>query len=160
MFCDTYISINIVVLFYRDTIREREAEMRSKVTAIHELDVTAEYPLTALQEPDKYDIMVSSCCFECASRTLDGYRTAVRNMTSLLSPGGYFIVVGELGASFYKVGNYRFPSVTINRDQVHRIFSDAGYDIIKFSEMVPPVPGGDPTTDFYSMFVMLARKKQ
>ncbi|XP_021367188.1 nicotinamide N-methyltransferase-like isoform X2 [Mizuhopecten yessoensis] len=137
---------------------ERQSEMRSKVKNIFPIDVTKQ-SLLGTPPSQTYDIIIASLCFEAASRNLTDYENCVKNVSSVLRNGGHLIVCGELDATFYKVGDFRFPSVTISKEQAKKIYNEQGFDIVEFNDLVPPHPGEDPSSDFHSMFMMLAKKR-
>jgi len=78
-------------------------------------------------------------------------------VTSLLKPGGYLALFGVLNDSFYVVNNIKFPCAKTSTEQLKSIYSELGYDIIRFETMV--APDDDELCDYEGQFAMLAKNK-
>ena len=54
--------------------------------------------------------------------------------SQLLKPGGHLIVVDLLGEDYYTIGNHKFKVLNANKDMIQRIYTEAGYHIIKWKQ--------------------------
>jgi hypothetical protein len=98
---------------------------------------------------------------EAANSSLAEYQQAVANITSLLKPGGHIFVAGMLDQTYYNVGKYKFTHVKTSKEDIQRIYSEAGYAIERWQEIPEqyksPVES-NPYSDFGSAFVLVGKK--
>ena len=95
--------------------------------------------------------LVSGC------KDLDQYRSSLRNVVSLLVPGGYFIDVSVLSCPFYVVGGEKFACVSLTKDELLGAVKDAGVDVIKCFEENIKVE--EKMTEMFGALVVFGRKK-
>ena len=75
------------------------------------------------------DVIVTSLCLEGACTTYDQYKQALRNIASLLKPGGKLVLFGVLNSIFYRNGKHYFQDLTLTEDQVKNAVSGADLSI-------------------------------
>lgn len=112
-----------------------EARTRDAIRAIVRIDVLDDDPLgkTWFQ---RFDCILTSLCLESACRDLESYEKSLKSLTRLLKPNGVFIITGTLNQTFYKVGDTKWPVLSLNLDTILEIFNRNGY-IIEFSMSDP-----------------------
>lgn len=105
--------------------------MRRAVKQVLKCDVTQSQPLGAVSLP-LADCLLSTLCLDAACPDLPAFRAALRNLSSLLKPGGYLVIIDALKSNYYMVGEQRFPSVCLDREAVEAAVREAGYAIKQF----------------------------
>lgn len=105
--------------------------MRRAVKQVLKCDVTQSQPLGAVSLPPA-DCLLSTLCLDAACPDLPAYRTALRNLSSLLKPGGYLVIVDALKSSYYMIGEQRFSSLCLGQEAVETSVREAGYTIKQF----------------------------
>ena len=66
------------------------------------------------------------------------YRTAMKNIASLLKPGGYFIEAEAIGCPFYVVGKETFSCLSLTKENVLSACKESGIDVLQtFDEKIP-----------------------
>ncbi|XP_045412484.1 nicotinamide N-methyltransferase [Lemur catta] len=110
---------------------EKEEKLRQTVTQVLKCDVTQSQPLGAVSL-QAADCLLSTLCLDAACPDLPTYRTALRNLRSLLKPGGFLVVADVLKCSHYMIGEQRFSSLAVDREAVEAAVREAGYAIEQF----------------------------
>ncbi|OWF43732.1 nicotinamide N-methyltransferase-like [Mizuhopecten yessoensis] len=141
----------------KTTAADRQKQMRIKVKDIFHIDIKTEQPLGS-NNIEKFDIITSSYCLEAVTHSLNEFHACIHNIASLLKINGHIIVAGELEASRYVVGDYKFKCVAVSQSDVYNSFEQAGFRIESFREMSAPNPGKDLLSDFKGAYVMVAKK--
>ncbi|KAK3593396.1 hypothetical protein CHS0354_021971 [Potamilus streckersoni] len=142
------------------SFKERQDEIRRKIKNIVFCDVTEPNPVASTSVDGViFDAITSSNCLEAASNTLDGYANCVRNIASLLKPGGYLVLEGSLEMTFYRYGELKFQSNPINKDQLQDIIQNEGFEILSLQVLnYTPRPEETYYTDCKNEFAMVAKK--
>ncbi|KAM8927192.1 nicotinamide N-methyltransferase-like [Pelodytes ibericus] len=141
-----------------DTWEKKEEKLRTRVKHVLKCDVTKSNPLDPEVIPPA-DGLLSICCLEVACTDFTAYQTALRNISSLLKPGGHLVLLGCLGDTFYRVGNQEFFSLPLDEQSVRKAVEDAGYtikemDVLNVRDTAPPAH----LTGSNGNFFLLARK--
>ncbi|XP_046373088.2 indolethylamine N-methyltransferase-like [Haliotis rufescens] len=92
-----------------DSVSNREASMREKVSGIIPCDIRNENPFAPCFIPAA-DIITSSLCMEAVALSIPEYESYAAQLASVLRPGGHLVLFGCVGGSFYTVGTSRFSS--------------------------------------------------
>ncbi|KAL3871345.1 hypothetical protein ACJMK2_039352 [Sinanodonta woodiana] len=144
------------------SIEERQDELRRKIKNIVFCDVTKPNPVAStVVDGDLFDAITCSNCLEVASITLDEYAKSVRNLSSLLKPGGHLVLEGALEQTFYRVGDFSFKCTPINEDQLRDIFQKEGFEILSLQDLnenYTPHKDESNYSDFKNAFAMVAKK--
>ncbi|XP_066101203.1 nicotinamide N-methyltransferase [Saccopteryx bilineata] len=111
--------------------QEKEEKLRRAVTQVLKCDVTQSQPLGTASLPPA-DCLLSTLCLHAACPDLPAYRAALRNLGSLLKPGGHLVLVDALNSSYYMIGEQRFSSLCLGRDAIKAAVTEAGYAIKQF----------------------------
>lgn len=101
----------------QEQIDEREAQARQRVTCVLPGDAFDANPLG----PEKrgfYTLVASHYCAEGATTDKNEWQNCMRNITSMVAPGGIFILSACGAASFYCVGGRNFPCAGVTGQDV------------------------------------------
>uniref|UniRef100_A0A8C4YH39 Nicotinamide N-methyltransferase n=1 Tax=Gopherus evgoodei TaxID=1825980 RepID=A0A8C4YH39_9SAUR len=137
---------------------EKEAKLRKTIKQVLKCDVHQSNPMNPIVLPPA-DCLVSSLCLEAACKDLTTYRIALKNIGSLLKPGGHLVLSGVLGCSFYMVGPKRFSSLVLGEEFLREALSDTGFIIQEFEVLIRD-DNTDDSCDFSGKFFILARKEE
>uniref|UniRef100_A0A8C3J6E0 Nicotinamide N-methyltransferase n=1 Tax=Calidris pygmaea TaxID=425635 RepID=A0A8C3J6E0_9CHAR len=121
---------------------EKEEKLRQKVRQVLKCDVTKANPTDPVSLPPA-DCVVSTLCLEAACKDLATFRGALRNVGTLLKPGGHLVMVTVLRETYYAFNNVVFSCLRLEKDEVEEAVEGAGFEV-RFSEVQPcPPTGGD-----------------
>uniref|UniRef100_F7C1T9 Indolethylamine N-methyltransferase n=1 Tax=Equus caballus TaxID=9796 RepID=F7C1T9_HORSE len=107
---------------------EKEEKLRAVVKRVLKCDANLGNPLAPVVLPPA-DCVLTLLAMECACCSLDAYRAALRNLASLLKPGGHLVTVVTLRLKSYMVGKRQFSCVPLEKEEVEQAVLDAGFDI-------------------------------
>uniref|UniRef100_A0A7N5P9E6 Nicotinamide N-methyltransferase n=1 Tax=Ailuropoda melanoleuca TaxID=9646 RepID=A0A7N5P9E6_AILME len=110
---------------------EKEEKLRRTVRRVLKCDVTQSRPLGAVSLPPA-DCLLSTLCLDAACPDLPAYCAALRNLGSLLKPGGFLVVVDALKSSYYMIGEQRFSSLCLGQEAIEAAVREAGYSVERF----------------------------
>ncbi|KAG8524573.1 Nicotinamide N-methyltransferase [Galemys pyrenaicus] len=110
---------------------EKEEKLRRTVTQVLKCDVTQSRPLGAAHLPPA-DCVLSTLCLDAACADLPTYHTALRNLSGLLKPRGFLVLVDALKSSYYMIGEQRFSSLSLGRQAIEAAVREAGFTIQQF----------------------------
>ncbi|XP_004604763.2 nicotinamide N-methyltransferase [Sorex araneus] len=115
----------------RVKVPEKEEKLRRAIKRVLKCDVTQSQPLGAVALPQA-DCLLSTLCLDAACPDLPTYRSALRNLGSLLKPGGVLVLVDALQSSYYMIGEQKFSSLCLGREAIEAAVTEAGYTIEQF----------------------------
>ncbi|KAM4691841.1 nicotinamide N-methyltransferase-like [Rhinophrynus dorsalis] len=142
----------------RKTWTEKEEQLRKTITKVLKCDVLQRNPVDPVVLP-QVDCVLCSLCLEGASKDFETYIAVLKNITSLLKPGGHLVMCGTLGCTFYTVGKVRFTPLTTNEEFLRGALNVAGYDIERLEFSVKPEGYVSDTADYSAYFVVQAKKR-
>ncbi|XP_030077009.1 nicotinamide N-methyltransferase [Microcaecilia unicolor] len=134
---------------------EKEAKVRRTVKRILKCDVNKRNPLEPLVLPAA-DCLLTSLCLQAACKDEDGVYSAMENMSSLLKPGGYLVMGGVLGSTFYTVGGKTFFNMPLHKDLLEKAISQSGFEILQ--QITQNITNPITKSDYYGHYFILARK--
>lgn len=100
-------------------IHAREQLVREKLTRCLIGDARRHHPLGE-SHAGSYECVVSCYCADSATATKHDWFRYLQSITSLLAPGGQFVVAALRNCTSYGVGNHRFPSARIDEHDLRR----------------------------------------
>jgi hypothetical protein len=100
-----------------DAVARRETATRERITSVMPVDVRATDPFGPAAR-DSYPLVTSHYCAEAISTDKAVFRENMRNLASLVSPGGLLITSACGAADFYKVGARNFPCSGVTAQEV------------------------------------------
>ncbi|XP_060106508.1 nicotinamide N-methyltransferase-like [Heteronotia binoei] len=112
----------------REKWAQKLEKVRSSVKRVLKCDVTQPNPLAPLSLPPA-DCILSVYCLELASKDLPAFHSALKNIGSLLKPGGHLLLFTALESSFYMLGQCRFGCLYLEQKTIEEAVKEAGFDI-------------------------------
>lgn len=107
-------------------IEERKKLIRSKITAYFYCNAFHKIPL--LKTPRVYyDIINVNFVPESITSRRDKWLLALKNITSLVKPGGLFIITALKHAAYYELGDKVFPAVDISEIDLMDVLEVNGF---------------------------------
>lgn len=142
---------------YREPWKEKEQRLKKKLIKILPIDVHQPNPLGfALSQPA--DALVSAFCLEAVSPDRPSFDQALRNVTTLLKPGGHFLMIGALEESFYLAGEAKLSVVPVREADVKESFARSGYRVHSFHSYDMPSSLKIGVDDVQGIFFIHAQK--
>ncbi|XP_065273253.1 nicotinamide N-methyltransferase-like [Emys orbicularis] len=114
---------------------EKEEKFRRTVKQVLECDVSKFNPVTFASLPPA-DCLLLCHCLEATCNDLSTYRAALKNVSSLLKPGGHLLMVTTMKCNYYMTGQHKFPCLFLEKEVLEEAVKEAGYDILQF-EVTP-----------------------
>ncbi|XP_059587756.1 nicotinamide N-methyltransferase-like [Alligator mississippiensis] len=143
----------------RNKWAEKEGKLRGAIKCILKCDVHKSNPLDPVVLPPA-DCLVSSLCLEAACKDHSSYRAALRNISSLLKPGGHLVLSGDLGTSFYMVGPKKFFCLVLTEEFLRGALSATGFAIQEFDVLSRDDDTMQEICHFSGMYFIVARKEK
>ncbi|XP_065425100.1 nicotinamide N-methyltransferase-like [Chrysemys picta bellii] len=119
----------------RNKWAEKEEKLRRTVKQVLECDVTKFNPVTFASLPPA-DWLLICHCLEGICNDLSTYRAALKNVSSLLKPGGHLLLVTAMRSNYYMIGQHKVPCLFLEKEVLEEAVKEAGYDILQF-EVTP-----------------------
>nr|XP_056716363.1 nicotinamide N-methyltransferase-like [Euleptes europaea] len=139
----------------REKWAQKEEKVRRTIKQVLKCDVTGLNPLAPLSLPPA-DCLLSTLCLEGACKDLPSFRAALKNISSLVKPGGHLVLFTILEETFYMVGQRQFSCLYLDQKSVEEAVKEAGFDI----KWLEANTFGCPETlyDAKGLCVLVARK--
>ncbi|XP_015271812.1 PREDICTED: phenylethanolamine N-methyltransferase, partial [Gekko japonicus] len=137
--------------------KEKEQKLKKKLKKTLPIDVHQPHPLGSLLG-QRADALVSSFCLEAVSLDRQSFDRALRNVTTLLKPGGHFLMIGALEESFYLAGEAKLQVVPLREADVQEAFAKSGYRTRSFRSYVMPPSLKIGVDDVQGIFFIHAQK--
>ncbi|NXU42256.1 NNMT methyltransferase, partial [Drymodes brunneopygia] len=139
----------------REKWAEKQEKVRKKVKQVLKCDVTKANPTSPVTLPPA-DCIVTTLCLEGACKDLATFRSALRNISTLLKPGGHLVMLTVLGETYYVFGKQIYSSLCLQKHEVEEAVVAAGFEV-RLSE-AQPYEADDDTTDIKGILGLVARK--
>ena len=81
------------------------------------------------------DAITTSLCLESACPDLPSYAKALKNVVSLLKPGGMLVLMGIFNSPMYAIGHKVFKSLEMQNQDVHNAIEAAGLKVLKVYDL-------------------------
>ncbi|XP_078496162.1 nicotinamide N-methyltransferase-like [Lissotriton helveticus] len=137
---------------------EKQSMWQKKIKQPVKYDVSKSNPLSPTLLPQA-DCLLLSHCLEAHVTDKETFITAMKNVTTLLKPGGNLVIIACLEESYYMVGNYKFPHLCIDEDFVRKALCDTGYDIVELHVSSRTVNQLYDVADYTAFIIVNARKR-
>lgn len=105
-----------------EEIFDRECLARARITALLEVDVRRDSPLTTAQR--QYATVLSAFCADSATPDREEWRLYMRRIIGLVRPGGTLLLAALGQTHAYYVGGKAFPSPALDEGDVARVLQD------------------------------------
>lgn len=109
-----------------EQVQERDDLLRSKVTRVLACDAFSSQPLGEDHE-GFYPLVASHYCAEACTTDKEEWRACMRNIASLVAPGGTLILSSCGEAAAYAVGERNFPCAGVDAVDVLACLRDIGF---------------------------------
>ncbi|NXI02911.1 NNMT methyltransferase, partial [Pachycephala philippinensis] len=139
----------------REKWAEKQEKLRKKVKQVLKCDVTKANP-TGPVSLAPADCIVSTLCLEGACKDLATFRSALRNISTLLKPGGHLVMVTALGDTYYTFNKQTFSCLCLQKHEVEEAVVAAGFEV-RFSE-AQPYTVRDERMDLRGVLGLVARR--
>ncbi|XP_063797967.1 nicotinamide N-methyltransferase-like [Pseudophryne corroboree] len=143
----------------RQSIEEKSETLRSKVKQVLKCDALKSNPYDPIVLPPA-DCLLTCLCLEAPCETIESFCNVLKNFQNLIKPGGHLLVLSVLNSHFYYIGDKRFFSLYLTKDDLEKAFKEAGYIIEK---MIVTPRNNKSRLDFCGYdgyYYILARKPQ
>jgi methyltransferase len=107
-------------------VMRRQNDTRKLITRVMPADIRAADPLGRAAR-GSYALVTSHYCAEAISTDKDVFRNNMKNLASLVSPGGSLITSTCGAAEFYKVGTRHFPCSGVTAREVLESLTVLGF---------------------------------
>lgn len=119
-------------------VRRRTEELRTKIGRKLRCDASLAFPV--IDGGERYPLVIATYCADSATSSKDVWYAYTKNISQAISPGGTFLMAALRGCSFYKLGEYYFPSANIFEDDVSHAFHEIGFRPGSIQIQVAEVP--------------------
>ncbi|XP_048368063.1 nicotinamide N-methyltransferase-like [Sphaerodactylus townsendi] len=140
----------------REKWSQKEEKVRNSIKGVLKSDVTQANPLAPVSLPPA-DCVLSTYCLETACKDLPTFRSALKNIGSLLKPRGHFVFAITLELTFFMIGQRQFGCLYLDQKALEQAVKESGFDI----EWLETIKVNFPlsVTDIKEACFMVARKR-
>ena len=107
-------------------VTQREALTRKVVRGLYVSDARLRQPLGPSRD-GFYDLIITGFCIDAISSDPRVFRRCLRNVTSMLQPGGTFIIHALHQCNAYKCGERMFPGSNLTIDDMQAAMLENGF---------------------------------
>ncbi|KAM9296643.1 nicotinamide N-methyltransferase-like [Gastrophryne carolinensis] len=138
--------------------KEKEARLRKTIKLVAKCNILKSPPIeeAVLQA----DCILSCFCLESACKDHKDYVAALHHMTSLLKPGGYLVLAGSMGSTYYTVGDVKFSGLILTEPFVRKSLAGYGFTIVNLEFSNKREESSDDVADFSAFYVLVAKKNE
>ncbi|XP_069804893.1 nicotinamide N-methyltransferase-like [Dendropsophus ebraccatus] len=137
------------------TPKSKEKKIRNKVSLIKG-DVTLSNPLHPNSLP-LTDCVLLTGCLICTCKNFTDFKIVLKNIVSMIKPGGHLIIIDYIGASYYHVGDVTFPLLTLDENIVREAVAESGCKLEEF-QLFTDFQVPFEIFDCKTVFCLLAKK--
>ncbi|XP_069470310.1 nicotinamide N-methyltransferase-like [Ambystoma mexicanum] len=145
-----------------ETDRERwikkQNMLRSKMKQVYQYNISKSNVFDPNVVPP-VDCLLLTYCLELLTLDKETYCKALKNVSLSVKPGGYVIMVIAYQATFYMVGNVKFPHLCFDEGFLRKALTDTGYCIEKLLVLPRKCQGLFDICDYTHKIVLYARKE-
>ena len=117
-----------------ERIQARHDLIRQRIKKVTRSDAFADDPLLGESEAP-YDVVANTCCLNGLTDKPEIWLQLNQKVTDLLAPGGTFLTCALLNASYWTVGDVRYPSVRLRLADVTDMYQMLGFSVT-YREMI------------------------
>ncbi|XP_063596661.1 indolethylamine N-methyltransferase-like [Penaeus indicus] len=132
--------------------------LREAFQVVLPCDGTLEEPLFPIRQ--RYDVIMTTLCLEFATTTKDDHRTMLGRVVNLLRPGGVLLMAGALGNTSYSVGSTRYPSVSLQKEDLEEAVVAAGLRVASMTTLERLTSSKEKPADHRGVFFVAAEKQE
>ncbi|XP_053309029.1 nicotinamide N-methyltransferase-like [Spea bombifrons] len=142
----------------REKWMEKQERLRRAVKQVLKCDVMKSNPLEPVTLPQA-DCLLSSECLEGACKDQAAYRSALKNISTLLRPGGHLVLCGVLNTNYYMVGKVKFFSLCLDEAFLRDALQAEGYVIEHMTIAQREEKSMQEMCDYERSYLIVARKQ-
>jgi nicotinamide N-methyltransferase/methyltransferase len=135
-------------------IAERAALMRKAVTHLMHCDAQKNPPIEL--ENTQYDLVTAHHCTDVAATNIDEWQKVIKNVTTIVRPGGWLMLSVTTGARTYEVGDVIFQCVDLTKEDIQNGLLAAGY--LKESIILETYDTVEQSREYAGIIMALARR--
>jgi nicotinamide N-methyltransferase/methyltransferase len=106
-------------------IAKRTALMREVVTQLMLCDAQSKTPIEL--ENTRYDLVTAHHCTDVAATNISDWQQVLKNVTTIVRPGGWLMLSVTTGSRTYEVGEVTFECVNLTKEDIIDGLLAAGY---------------------------------
>ena len=112
-----------------EELLQRKQSVRNLIKGFAECDIT-QYPPIEDNYNKHYDVVIASYVLESVATTNDEYVTLMSRVSSLVKPGGYFLLYGVEHHKRYIIGDHTFYTFPVSSSVSKDALEKCGFSII------------------------------
>ena len=113
-----------------EEVAKRKEDVRKLVKAVAHCDLTQDPPIEERYYNKLYDVVVSSFVLKGIANDYKEYCSLIARLTSLVKPGGCFILYTIENSDLYTVGNYTFKDFPVSSAKTTDAIKSCGFSDI------------------------------
>lgn len=113
---------------HREEGIKKEDELRQKITQILKIDITEKDPLSPKVLPP-VDCLFLVHCLDIVCPNKEAYRSALKNLSTLLKSGGNLLMIVRLECTFLMIGSSKLPTVCVDEEWMKKLLTETGFVI-------------------------------
>ncbi|XP_063813304.1 nicotinamide N-methyltransferase-like [Pseudophryne corroboree] len=138
-FCLHNYSLNATLMYYEPDFDNEEWKgtedmVRSKLKRVVKCDFEKTNPTDPVVLP-KVDCAISIWALDIISKDKATYLENLKKMSSLIKPGGYLILFGDINASYFKIDGHKYHVLTYDDIFLKTTLCDEGYSIDHYEDL-------------------------
>ncbi|XP_078496200.1 nicotinamide N-methyltransferase-like [Lissotriton helveticus] len=142
-----------------ETWIEKQKMIQQKIKHVCKCDIERSDPLSPTVLPQA-DCLLLVHSLEFFAKDKETFCNAMKNLSSLLKCGGHLIMTTGLQATFYMVGDVKFPHLCIDEGFLINTITDAGYVIVEHHISNRKVQCLYDIIDYSAISIVKARKEK
>lgn len=107
------------------TVAERAMRMRESVTRLMRCDAQRNSPIEL--KGMHYDLVAAHHCTDVAATNVKEWQQVIKNVSTIVRPGGWLILSVTTGTRTYEVGEVTFECVNLSKQDIQEGLLVAGY---------------------------------
>ncbi|GCC38753.1 hypothetical protein chiPu_0017270 [Chiloscyllium punctatum] len=141
----------------RDHWEDTERRLRETIQEVCHCDIMQANPLHP-KVLNPVDAISTTFCLESVCPDKKSLEEALANISSLLKPGGFLLMIGALNESYYLAGEVKLSVIPLDEDYVKETVSRSGYRICTFKTYNMPPDLNIGVDDVCAVFYLQAQK--
>jgi nicotinamide N-methyltransferase/methyltransferase len=109
----------------KTAVAERAALMRKVLSHLMHCDAQKNPPIELGNI--QYDLVTAHHCTDVAATNIDEWQKVIKNVTTIVRPGGWLMLSVTTGARTYEVGDVIFKCVDLTKEDIQKGLLAAGY---------------------------------
>lgn len=112
------------------SVEDMQAQLRSRISEITPCDVYASNCGFNLGKGEEFDIVSSNFCAESITSDIEKFELSIRNIVSLIAPGGHLVLSMLEDGRFWTLGDSDMPCIKVDDRYVFELLQKVGLELI------------------------------